>query len=66
MAWYTECEFCATMANIGLKSGNFVHCTIKSPTVCAGLALDSWNYCCGQQGPTPQHIRKIAQLPLHW
>ena len=28
------------------------HCGLYFPNVYAGLALDSWNYCYGEQGPT--------------
>ena len=27
------------------------------PTICDLLALDSWNYCCGEQGMTAQHLQ---------
>ena len=32
---------------------------LNSPTVCAVLALDSWNYCSGEQARQP-NIHKIA------
>ena len=43
-----------------------VLCTTKlgenSPIVCAVLALDSWNYCSGEQGPTAQHMQDSPNL----
>ena len=31
------------------------------PTVCTVLALGSWKYSVGEQGPTARHIHKIVQ-----
>ena len=36
----------------------------NSPIVCAVLALDSWNYCSGEQAQQP-NIRKIPQSSLY-
>ena len=33
--------------------------------VCAVLALDSWSYGSGEEGPTAQHILKIVQSSLY-
>ena len=45
-----------------------VLCTTKlgenSPIVCAVLALDSWNYCSGEQAQQP-NICKIPQCSLY-
>ena len=27
------------------------------PIVCAVLVIDNWNYCCGEQGLTVQHMQ---------
>ena len=36
----------------------------NSPFVCAVLALDSWNYCSGEQARQP-NIRKIPESSLY-
>ena len=33
----------------------------NSPTVCAVLVQDSWDYCSGEHSPTAQHIYKVIQ-----
>ena len=38
---------------------------VNSPIICVILAIDSWNYSRGEQGPTAQHNCNIAQSFLH-
>ena len=35
---------------------------INLPIACAVLALDSWNYCSGEQGPTAQRSARLYNL----
>ena len=39
--------------------------TTIAPVVCLRLALDSWNYCSGEQGLTAQHISATFFIQLN-
>ena len=49
---------------MSLKYQTYARCP-NSPVVCTVLVLDRWIYCSGEQGPTAQHICKIAQSSLY-
>ena len=59
-----------TTTAIKMDNGQFIswwalsHLTPNSPIVCAVLALDSWNYCSGEQAQQP-NIHKIPQSSLY-
>ena len=61
-----SCEF---EYHLQLEFDIFLELTINykypnSPIVCAVLALDSWNYCSGEQAQQP-NIHKICQSSLY-
>ena len=57
-----------SLANVGLSGHSYPECQADSfPIVCTVLALYSWNYYSGEQGPTVQHFSlNVCLTWLHW